>query len=377
MKKQLLTPLALLPLLVAAQAPNFTVTGKIGHLNAPAKVYFDYMDDGKSKSDSAFVKDGAFRFTGHTSPYSYVRMGLSHDGSGKQRAVYGGDVIYFYMGKEKVKIQSADSLIHATISGSKVNEEYNAYNRFIGGTIMELTKAVNIAFSSGTAAQQKDTAYFQTIDKQYRQNIANRATKQIEFAQQYPNSYFSVIALSEAGGMKGVSSVETLYNNLSEELRNTDPGKELAQRINAAHTIVEGATAPAFTQNNINGQPVTLNSYRGKYVLLEFWASWCSPCRAENPNLRKQYAQYKDKGFEVLGVSLDDDKQKWAQAIEADQLPWTHVSDLKGWNNEVGRLYGIRAVPASFLLNPEGKIIGINLRGETLNNKLATIWPQE
>lgn len=375
MKQQLLLSLSLLPLLAAAQKPDFTITGKIGQLNAPAKVYFDYMDNGTGKSDSAILVNGVFKFSGNTSPYSYVRMGLDHDGSGKQRAVYGGDVIYFYMDKENIRITGKDSLGSARISGSKVNEEYEAYNRYIGGTIMELTKAVNIAFNSGTKEQQKDTTWFQAIDKQYRKNLANRASRQIQFAKENPNSYYSVIALSEAGGMKGIDSVEAIFLTLNESLHNTDAAKELEQRIHAAHTIVKGATAPDFTLNSISGSPVALNSLRGKYVLIEFWASWCTPCRAENPNLRKQYAIYKDKGFEVLGVSLDDDKQKWAQAIEKDQLPWIHVSDLKGWNNAAGRQYGVRAVPASFLLAPDGKIIGINLRGESLNQQLASIWP--
>jgi peroxiredoxin len=108
-------------------------------------------------------------------------------------------------------------------------------------------------------------------------------------------------------------------------------------------------------------------------VLLEFWASWCGPCRGENPNLRRQYALYKGKGLEIIGVSLDHDKQAWKQAIEKDQLPWIHVSDLKGWKNEVATSYGIMAVPANFLIDPSGKIVAQNLRGEVLNKKLEEI----
>lgn len=203
----------------------------------------------------------------------------------------------------------------------------------------------------------------------------DRADKQVAYATANPNSYFSVVALSEAAGTnRKVLSIEPVYDALSEALKSSDQGKELAARIAAARNIVMGAAAPVFTQNDINGQPVSLKDRKGKYLLVEFWASWCGPCRAENPNLLQQYTQYKDKGFDILGVSLDDDKTKWAKAIEMDGMPWTQVSDLKGWNNEIGRLYGVRAVPASILLNPEGKIIGINLRGESLNKKLEELF---
>ena len=132
--------------------------------------------------------------------------------------------------------------------------------------------------------------------------------------------------------------------------------------------------APAFTQNDVNGKPVSLASLKGKYVLVEFWASWCAPCRAGNPNLVKQYQTYKDKGFEIISVSLDNAKQNWLEAIKKDGLPWIQVSDLKGWNNAVGRLYGVRAVPQSFLLDKEGKVIDNTLRDESLNSKLAEIF---
>lgn len=376
MKKIIIALSLLLPVIAIAQSGKFSINGKIGKLNAPAKVYFDYMDNGVSKIDSAVPVNGVFKFTGSSSSgYDFVRMGLNFDGTGKERAVYGGDVIYFYIGNEKIAITSKDSLNTAVISGSKVNDAYNAYNKAIGGTIMDLTKAVNMAFSSGTPEQQKDTFYFQAIDKQYRKNINDRADKQVAYATANPDSYFSIVALSEAAGTnRKVLSIEPVYETLNEALKNSDPGKELAARISAARNIVMGAAAPVFTQNDINGQPVSLKDRKGKYLLVEFWASWCSPCRAENPNLLKQYTQYKDKGFDILGVSLDDDKQKWAQAIEKDGMPWTQVSDLKGWNNEIGRLYGVRAVPASILLDREGKIIGINLRGESLNKKLEELF---
>jgi peroxiredoxin len=367
----------LLPVMAIAQKNNFTITGHIGKLNKPAKVYLDYMDNGAGHEDSCVVNNGTFTFSGEISGIVTSRISFDHAGQGKPHAIYApnSDVIYIYFGKEKVEFTSADSLINAKVTGSKVYDEFQAYNAQIGGTIMALTKAVNDEFSKATPEQQKDTAFVKAVDARFRRNIAAREQKQFEFAKNNPNSYFGLVALSECAGTKvDVKKVEPVFMALNAQLRNTDTGKELEQRIMAAKTTGIGLQAPAFTQNDVNGKPVSLADLKGKYVLVEFWASWCSPCRAGNPNLVKQYQLYKDKGFEIISVSLDNVKEKWVDAIKKDGLPWLQVSDLKGWNNAVGRLYGVRAVPQSFLLDKDGKIIGNTLRDETLNEKLAEIF---
>jgi len=154
--------------------------------------------------------------------------------------------------------------------------------------------------------------------------------------------------------------------------------KEKKTNMAAAEAIAKktgiGATAMEFTQNNTNGKPVKLSDYRGKYVLLDFWASWCGPCRAENPNVLDNYEKYHSKGLEILAVSLDDKKDNWLKAIKDDGLEWAHVSDLKGWKNEVAKTYNIRAVPSNFLLDKDGKIVAVDLRGEDLTHKLEEIF---
>jgi peroxiredoxin len=330
-----------------------------------------------ANEDSCVVVDGKFRFTGTVNGIATSRMSLDHTGQGKPHSIYApnSDVVYIYFGKENMVFKSADSLINATVTGSKVYDEFQDYNKQIGGTIMALTKAVNIDFSSATPEQQKDTAFVKAVDARFRRNIERRNEKQFEFAKNNPNSYFALVALSESAGTKvDVKKVEPVYKALKAEYRNTDMGKELEQRIQAAGTTAVGMQAPEFTQNNVEGKPVSLSSLKGKYVLVEFWASWCTPCRAGNPNLVKQYELYKDKGFEIISVSLDNVKDRWVEAIKKDGLPWLHVSDLKGWNNAVGRLYGVRAVPQSFLLDKDGKVIGNTLRDETLNAKLAELF---
>lgn len=139
-------------------------------------------------------------------------------------------------------------------------------------------------------------------------------------------------------------------------------------------TFTAGVEAPLFAGPNPEGETVSLESLRGKVVLIDFWASWCGPCRKENPNVVKVYEKYKDKGFEILGVSLDQKKDRWVQAIEADKLAWLHISDLKGWKSEYGQLYGVSSIPQTVLIDRDGKIIARNLRGPALEQKLAEVF---
>lgn len=168
------------------------------------------------------------------------------------------------------------------------------------------------------------------------------------------------------------------YDKKAQQFAESMPENERVQAfddmVDKMRNTAIGATAPEIALPNPEGDTVKLSSLRGNYVLVDFWAKWCKPCRVENPNVVRMYKKYNDQGFEVYGVSLDRNKKDWMQAIEEDQLHWTQVSDLKFWNSEAAQTYGINAIPFAVLLDPEGKIIAKNLRGKELERKLEEIF---
>ena len=171
--------------------------------------------------------------------------------------------------------------------------------------------------------------------------------------------------------------LDSLLSGLSSSIHPSEDYQALDQRVNTLKSVAVGNPAVDFALNDTTGNPIAISSFKGNYLLIDFWASWCAPCRHENPNVVNLYNDFKGKGFEIIGVSFDESRSKWIDAIHQDQLTWPHVSDLKGWSSAAGKLYAVSSIPATVLLNREGTIIAKNLRGDALRKKLEELYAAE
>jgi peroxiredoxin len=195
-----------------------------------------------------------------------------------------------------------------------------------------------------------------------------------DFVKRHPASYVAPIAIIRLmQATQNGQEAEELYNLLAQPVQASGLGQYVNQQIQESKINAIGSIVKDFSQNDTSGHPVSFSSYRGKYVLLDFWASWCRPCRMENPNVVAAYNKFHNKNFTILSVSLDQAKPAWLNAIQMDGLTWNHVSDLKGWSNEVAGLFRITSIPQNLLIDPNGKIIAKNLRGPLLENRLSQI----
>lgn len=201
-----------------------------------------------------------------------------------------------------------------------------------------------------------------------------------DFITQHPGYFMSLIALNDVIGPlpSNVPELIKLFNKMDKNIQRTTTGVKTKATLDKFDLVSIGRTAPLFSAPDTSGKNISLMDFRGKYVLLDFWASWCGPCREENPTVVKAYQKFRTKNFEILSVSLDQagKHDAWVKAIHDDGLTWQHVSDLKFWNSEVAQLYAVRSIPQNFLIDPKGKIIAVNLRGEELNKKLSELIPE-
>lgn len=375
MKKLLFLLAFSLPLAVFAQIPQpFNVVCKLGNLNA--KVYLGYQLGSNRVLDSAQSVNGSFEFKGDLIYPSLAEMVIDYKGVGAQKIDDNtSDKLIFYIDKGTTNIASPDSVYKAQITGSPINDQYQKLLAISIDARMKtnqmMTDEVKASTGPATSVERQNQlqAKLKAIQTDYHNALKN-------FIVSNPNSYLSLLSLSTLGGPSpDPNELLPILDGLSKELKETETARSFKNALERMKSVSIGAMAPDFEQNDTSGHAVRLSSFKGKYVLLDFWASWCAPCRQENPNIVNVYNKYKNKKFTIIGISLDrpGGDFNWMNAIHDDHLNWTQLSDLKFWNNAVAQLYFVQSIPKNFLIDPTGKIIAQDLRGDDLEAKLAQV----
>lgn len=360
--KRFLTLLLVVPFALSAQQ-KFLIAGNLGGLPEGSSVSLSNANEPTDTVARAVVKaGGAFELEGSVAEPNLFQLNL--DGVQKKSVLF--------IGNEKVSVSGDIAAVQdLTIRGSRVHDDFEQFKKTFNPLFQELT-AMNQRISRSPSLQQNDSVM--TAYKNQVAAIQTAVDKFVESHQQSPVAPFVMLVTAEM--QQDVSVTERRYSLLDKTIQDAYFGKIVKQQIDNTKVGAIGSQAVDFTQADSEGKQVALSSFRGKYVLVDFWASWCRPCREENPNVVKAFNKYKDKNFTVLGVSLDQNRTPWIKAIKNDNLVWTQVSDLKGWSNEVAGKYNVQSIPQNFLIDPSGKIVAKNLRGAELNSTLEELLKQ-
>jgi len=357
--------------LMAQNGNLFHITGQLQNLKA-VRIYLIYFKEGRQVLDSATVDNGAYVLTGELTESSPATLLDVSPLGGRTPA---GDIAEIYLTPESFSVTHIDSFSNTVIAGSMLNTDFK---RLLEEEKPYRQREMALLPAYQAARQAKDDQTIRSIEAQVKAiRKGMDDTVYAPFARNHPQSPLALHVLQlYAQDDPDAPALPTLFNSLSSVVRGSAAGKAFAHRLAIAAKTAIGATAMDFTQNDTLGKPVSLSAFRGRYVLLDFWASWCGPCRLENPNIVSAYTRYHGKGFDILSVSLDrpGDMDKWIKAIRSDGLTWTHVSDLRFWQNAAAVEYGVQSIPQNFLIDPQGKIIGKGLRGDELEKKLSQVY---
>lgn len=360
MKNMILLSNTLLVLLcslsLVSKGQNTELTGRIKGLG-DGTVKFFVNKDGVFKADSVKATNDIFAWKTTLSGPQLISVSIDHNGYS------------YFMGPGQMTLTGdKDSVGSYKLIGSPMQDDAAAF----AASIKDLTDEADATNDGYNTKSVEEKAIVDKKRADIRKRIEER---KIQFITDHPKSFFSMY-LIESRTSFGVeyAEIKSLYDKLDESAKQTEMGRKLGQKLDLLLKSRIGTQMTDFTQHDINGKAVRLSSFKGKYVLVDFWASWCGPCRAENPNILKAYNAYKTKGFTVVGISLDSKGANWKKAVKEDKMPWTQLSDLKGWKNAVSADFGIQSIPSNLLIDPSGKIIARDIRGAELNKRLKQLF---
>lgn len=328
------------------------------------KTIYLFDDQDNNPDDSVVIKNDQFSFRVKSGKEPVVYALILRDVNYPMLFVTGGsEPVHFVTSVETYPIASS-------VKGNDNTQAMQQYQKAFEPLIKRAQELNNSAREINPEDEPAKNAFRKKADE-FSKDVVKTGK---DFIKTHPRNIASVwLLMNELRSRLEAEEFQELFSSLDKSIQSSQYGESVTAYIKSLKANGVNVAADDFSQTDTKGQPVKLSSFRGKYVLVDFWASWCGPCRQENPNVVKAYNKYKDKNFTILGVSLDDNRDRWLRAISQDGLTWTQVSDLRGWSNEVAVQYSIQSIPSNFLVSPEGKIIARNLRGEELEAKLQEL----